>query len=361
MSNVIYTDTGMAALALRENKEGMPIMHSASFVSNFLPPDYVLDGVLQSRFIYSLTAPTGGGKTAICLRLAAHVALGRPMMDREVLQGRVLYLAGENPDDIRMRWIALAESMGFDPRRIDVDFVAGVFELPGLRMLADVFAKQSGGYTMIIVDTSAAYFTSEGAEGENGNSEMKAHAQTLRTLTEVRGEPCVIVACHPTKNARRVSDMVPRGGGAFLAEVDGNIAGDKSGNLVHFHRHDKFRGPDFDPLSFRLKTFQAEALKDRKGRQIMSVVAEPVAYAEVEKINVQLEPKDGDLLAVIIGKPELSIREYCEALGWIGQSGQAQKSSFQKSAKRLEKAGLISKDDQGRYSPTPDGLTAEIY
>ena len=35
-------------------------------------------GVLQRRFFYALTAPTGHGKTAIMLLLAACVAQGKP-------------------------------------------------------------------------------------------------------------------------------------------------------------------------------------------------------------------------------------------------------------------------------------------
>ena len=39
----------------------------------------------------------------------------------------MLYLAGENPDDIRMRWIVLMEQMGLDENDIAVDFVDGRF------------------------------------------------------------------------------------------------------------------------------------------------------------------------------------------------------------------------------------------
>jgi hypothetical protein len=94
------------------------IQSSAEFTRNFVPPDYLIDGMLQRRFCYSLTAKTGTGKTAIMLRVAAHVALGRSIGSTQVEQGRVLYLAGENPDDLRMRWIGLAQEMGFDDGEI---------------------------------------------------------------------------------------------------------------------------------------------------------------------------------------------------------------------------------------------------
>ncbi|WMT73426.1 AAA family ATPase [Bradyrhizobium sp. Ash2021] len=95
----------------------------------FIPPDYLLDGILQRRFCYSFTARTGTGKTAIMLRIAAHVALGRPLGSRNVERGKVLYFAGENPDDIRMRWIAMSAEMGFDVDTVEVYFIAGTFKI----------------------------------------------------------------------------------------------------------------------------------------------------------------------------------------------------------------------------------------
>jgi len=42
-------------------------LSSAEFVAGFVPPDYLIVGWLQRRFVYSLTAATGDGKTAIAL------------------------------------------------------------------------------------------------------------------------------------------------------------------------------------------------------------------------------------------------------------------------------------------------------
>src|SRR6478736_4033236 len=74
------------------------IQSSRLFTCGFTPPDYLIDGVLQRRFIYSMTAPTGGGKTAVALLLAAAIARGENISSHEVERGGVLYLAGENPD-----------------------------------------------------------------------------------------------------------------------------------------------------------------------------------------------------------------------------------------------------------------------
>jgi AAA domain len=103
--------------------DGKLIQTSAEFVAGFVPPDYLIDGLIQRRFVYSMTAPTSTGKTSIALRLAAHTALGLPLGDREVEQGKVLYLAGENPDDVRMRWIKLCEELNVEPKIVPVFFL----------------------------------------------------------------------------------------------------------------------------------------------------------------------------------------------------------------------------------------------
>jgi hypothetical protein len=74
---------------------------------------------------------------------------------REVAQGRVIYFAGENPDDVRMRWIAMAEHFDFDPSAIDVHFVPSVFDIPKLKAQIHDEVEKLGGVSLVIVDTSA--------------------------------------------------------------------------------------------------------------------------------------------------------------------------------------------------------------
>src|ERR1035437_2271069 len=224
------------------------IVSSADFVAGFVPPDYLIDGLVQRRFCYSLTAPTGSGKTAIALLLSASTALGRPIGEYFVERGRVLYLAGENPDDVRMRWLAMADSMKFDPAKIDVHFLPGVFKLSEIADRIKAEIKLIGDVALVVVDTSAAYF--EG-DAENDNVQMGAHARRMRSLVKLPGEPCVLVACHPVKNAGS-DNLLPRGGGAFIAEMDGNLTCVKTDAVVTVHWQGKFRGPDFAPIPFHL-------------------------------------------------------------------------------------------------------------
>jgi hypothetical protein len=174
------------------------IKSSAEFLADFVPPDYLLDGILQRRFFYSFTAPTGGGKTALDLLLSAHVARGIPLAGLDVGKGRVVYFAGENPDDVRMRWLAMAEHLPFDKDTIDVYFIDGPQTIPEIVSRVKAEVEKIGGAALIIIDTSAAYFT---GGDENNNVEAGNHARMLRELTKLAGGPTVLANCHPTKNA----------------------------------------------------------------------------------------------------------------------------------------------------------------
>src|SRR5215472_5551645 len=103
MNEPIDIDKYLADIRARRAERGEPIplpttgpklLSSGAFIRGFTPPDYLIHGMLQRRFIYSITGRTGEGKTALCLRIAAHVAEGKPINRARVSQGRVLYLAG---------------------------------------------------------------------------------------------------------------------------------------------------------------------------------------------------------------------------------------------------------------------------
>ena len=264
------------------------VQSSSEFVEGFVPPDYLIDGLLQRRYLYSITAQTGSGKTAICLSLSAHVAQGLPLGNKETAKGRVLYFAGENPDDIRMRWIAMSQELDLDLANMEVYFV------PGAQKLTEIESRiaqemKSLDLSLVVIDTSAAYY--EG-DDENNNVQAGTHARRLRELVKLPGGPTVLACCHPTKSAGE-DNLLPRGGGAFVAEVDGNLICKKSGSVVELHWQGKLRGPDFSPLQFQLETVTCESLKDSRGRLIPTVVARPLS----EENRLELARSDGSRLA----------------------------------------------------------------
>jgi hypothetical protein len=307
---------------------------------------------LQRGYCYALTARTGVGKTALALAFAAHVGLGLALGDRDVDKGRVLMFAGENPNDVQARWIAMSQQMDFDLETIDVHFVPGRFKISELIERIRKEMEALGGAALLIVDTSAAYF--EG-DDENDNVQLGAHASRMREL-RIPGGPCTIINCHPTKNAAD-DNLIPRGGGAFLNEVDGNLCAKKDDLAVELHWQGKFRGPEFPPINFMLKSVTHERLKDSKGRLISTVVASYLTD-QTQQAMAKAARSDEDLLLEAIGKDgSASISDWAINLGWLSSKGGALKSRVHRVLGRLKKFKFVA-EERGKYSLTDKGQKA---
>ena len=327
------------------------IISSHEFIKGFVAPDFIWDGILQRGFLYSLTAATGSGKTAISLLLCAKLSLSWPIAGRDVAKGRVIILAGENSDDMRMRWLAMAERLPFNVNEIDVHFIDGVFAIPEYMTTIERQIEDLGGCALIVVDTSAAYF--QGGE-ENNNAEIGNHARSLRALTKVKGSPCVLVLCHPTKNANG-DNLLPRGGGAFVAEVDGNLTARASDMMVELHWIGKLRGPGFEPVHFELQPTTAEILKDSRGRNITTVIARDLSRQEAEQRLGRVHALEDQVILALDSLDNPSIAAIATKLGWIGATGEPQKSRVFGILKGLVADGLAEKDRHGRYKLTTRG------
>jgi archaellum biogenesis ATPase FlaH len=295
---------------------------------------------LQRRFIYSITGRTGEGKTAVCLRLAAHVAQGLQIGKAAVSRGRALYLAGENPDDIRMRWIALMEQMGLDATETEVDFVDGRFKIAEIPEHI-LNAARSQQYVLVIVDTSVAFSQSV---DENSNTEQLQHAQKLRALIDLLpGGPTILVCCHPPKNAED-TNLQPRGGGAVIAEFDGNLTCRRTETVSELHWQGKFRGPEFAPIHFILRGVTSGRLKDSEGRLIYTVIAEPASDEAQEEISKAVVADNISVLKAVAADPGVSLAGIAKVCGWHTRAGEPDKSKAQRRVRSLERKKLIERD-----------------
>lgn len=272
-----------------EGRQLLRIRRADAFAGEYYPAGYLIDYMLQCGFLYSLTAETGAGKTALMILISSLVATGQPFKDAEVKRGNVIYCVGENADEFRQRIICLREN-SYSPADYDSIHVLtpeahkGLLTPEGAAQVA-AYAEALGGVDLVVVDTAAAFFD---GEDENSNTELGEYARRLRRrLCTLPGKPCVVVCSHPTKHARTHEELVPRGGGAFVAEVDGNLTLMKRevGRSEMFWSK-KFRGRIENPVQIALTPVEAAGTRDAKGRPLRSVLA-----------SVIDEPDPGEVLA----------------------------------------------------------------
>lgn len=338
MDDVATRAAAMVEAAMAGNSA--PVLYSAGrFAAGYEAPAYLIQGIAQRKRLYSCTALTGAGKTAVSLTAAVHVAMGAQLAGREVERGRVAFFAGENPDDIRARLIVTAEAFGAEPETLPLYFFDRTFDITEMYGHIAACIEEIGGVDLVVIDTAASFFQ---GDDENSNTELGNYARDLRRLCELKGGPCVIVNAHPTKTPSKHS-LYPRGGSAFLNEVDGNLRlwSDDEG-VTELHWCGKFRGPDFDPMSFKLEERRSDKVQDSKGRSIPSVVAVPVGEAEQALLSKSARSDEDAVLDVMLNYPNGSMASWCQNLGWIGSTDEPQKSKIARIVKRLQEDGLAT-------------------
>jgi hypothetical protein len=319
------------------------IQSSAEFILAFECPDPLIENILMRKFIYALTGHVAKGKTAVALLWAVHIALGRMLGNLEVEQGKVLYLAGENFVDVQMRWIAMTQQMDFDPATIPVFFRPGRFKLSAKMDQLRREVDELDGVDLIIVDGSTAFF--EG-DDENANAQGVVHACRLRVLTTFKGEPAVLVLCHPPKNAGD-DNLQPRGAGALIAEWDGNLTATKDGSVTTIHWYLKIRGPDFAPVKYALRSVTHERLKSKTGKLISTVVAEPITIEREEEMTKAARNEEDQLMKAVNDHPNCSQAELARHLGWNSRKGEPQRFKVSRIVKELKKQKLVEEGRAG--------------
>jgi DNA-binding MarR family transcriptional regulator len=327
-------------------------------IKNFKPPSWLVEGILQRGYIYALTAQTGQAKTAVALlltELIATTAYDRPMLgDHAVRKGKVLYLIGENCDDVIYRVIGAKSANGGDkPWRAYA--LPGIFDIPSAYDDLHAHCRTLQGVDLVIIDTSAAYYP--GAD-ENSNTEIGEHARAMRVLTELPGNPTVLVLCHPKKYVLDTSELQPRGGGAFIAEMDGNLTLHKLGDTNTFEMSaNKLRGPPFQPLTFKIDRVETPALVDDLGKPFATVRAKVLSGDEAEVETTKVNKDDLQILALWLREPDATIGGAAESLQWFYDDMRPDRSRVQRSLARLEKQGMVKKQ-LGRWILTDKGKTA---
>jgi hypothetical protein len=163
----------------------------------------------------------------------------------------------------------------------------------------------------------------------------------------------VLVNCHPVKNASK-DNLVPLGGSAFLNEIDGNLTlWSSAEKQTSLHWQGKFRGAEFEPMSFNLKITESTKVADSDGQLIPSVVAVPMSETMLDMAERKQESDSEELLKAIYNNKRASISRLAAICGWIS-NGHPYKSKVFRIAEELLTDKLIERRGS-KYRVTPKG------
>jgi len=210
-----------------------------------------------------------------------------------------------------------------------------------------------GGVDLIFVDTSPAFQVASGAVDENSNPESIRWAMRQRELTGLDGKPAVVGLCHPIKRPQSIEDCLPRGGGGYLAQVDGNyaiwqIAEDGDDIFFDFRWVGKFRG-SFEPLTYYLQRATCPELLDVDGNPVKSVWARRADEQQMERAAKDQAEDEAAILIAMTDYPGKSLAGWAKLLGWKTDNGNPAKNRVDRGIKRLAKHKLVRKGRNDRW------------
>ena len=321
------------------------------FCAEYEPIAEVIAGVLISGSLYTMTATTGTGKTALMVTTALAGVTGRAdILGRKVKQGRYAFCTAENPDGVRMRF-----AVGSFHWNIDQDAVARDLLISDNRVRPEEICEylageaKHGPFTAIFIDTWQAFFDGRDA---NNPTEAVNFTKRFRPLTNLPGSPAVVVAAHPNKNAS-VNDLVPSGGGSTLNEVDGNLAlAIQPNGLIELNWQGKFRGYHFEPQLFRIEKMFSPDIVDVEGRQIGIPLMFPSSAEEAVAREKAIANREVRLLKAIADNPSATATE-------LAAKADIPRGSLARAVARLAKESpKLIQNNLGKWRVTKAGKQA---
>ncbi len=314
-------------------------------LQNMTPPKYVVDGVIAEGYCLSLTGFAGSGKTSLITHMATQVATGDPFGGCDCEQGATLILAGENPTNVDYQFAAALATRDLNAAQLPIHILAG--HVP-LSLMLDQLIRQASeieNLKLIIVDSLQSFF--EG-DDENNNAEQLEAARRFRRLTELPSRPAVVIIAHPAGKVPNEETLVPRGGSAFLNEIDGNLTlWSEADGVQTLHHSPKFRGVPFEPINFVLEERTFDTIKDAKDRPMTIPVCRQQLQLEAVNAAHNAERRDRDALMIIDSNPHVSLRS-------LGEHLRVSKTTASRVMKNLKDEKLIRRRAK-KWELTTDG------
>lgn len=326
----------VAAAQLRHN-----LVLGSDFLTDIPAPVYAVKPIIQMAQVTAITAHPNHGKSAFTFLLVVGILTGYSIGPFTFKKGKVAILAGENVDNVKVQMMAallkyrvprdLWENVVIYPIRKSL-------ETATREVILECAARNLGPFVAVIVDTSSAYF---GGDDENSNVDAQHQASSLRALScEQLGRPAVIVNCHPTKSAGR-DNLVPRGGGAFIGELDQNLTVWNDGGLLNVS-YTKIRGAPFDPYTVALRD---QDVGFSNGEVTQIPVAVPLNEQEEQDARRVHTEQEAQVLAVVEQMPDAPMSGWAEHLGWMLSDGKPNKTMVLRALRRLEHDKKVSRVD----------------
>jgi len=254
-----------------------------------LDSKFVIRDVVPHQALGEIYAPPGGGKTAVSIDMALHIAAGRTYRGRRTERQPVAYIALEGHNGINNRVAAARKHLGLDGQ--DIPFVLikvrADFRVPesARRIAANVkalIAEYGGNNPVVFTDTFQA------ALGAGGNDCNPEHVTALieNVKDELIGIGCTVIVIHHTgKDAAKGS----RGWSGLLGALDFELEIDRKQDARFMYLSKQRDAPD-ELAAFCYRLHGLELGRNEYDEPVTAVVVEHLADADGTAKGNKLTP-----------------------------------------------------------------------
>ena len=233
-------------------------------------PEFLIDGLIETETLSLIFGDPGCGKTFLALDLAGCVAAGRDFHGREVMQGPVVYMAGEGHNGIVRRFMAWAKQNDIeDPAALPFlisERAANFLDVATMKAVCascDAVAAEDCEQRLVVVDTVARSF---GAGDENSTQDMGQFIGAVDDL-KARYPGATILLVHHTGHGDKSR---ARGAMALKGALDAEYRVEKSSNIVTMTATKMKDAPEPPEIAFELSDVSLG--DDKKGNPYGSAV-----------------------------------------------------------------------------------------
>ena len=276
------------------------------------PAVWLVKGLVPSRALVVPWGPPKVGKTFVWLSLSLHIAAGLPWAGRDVVQGTVVYIAGEGLGGFPARLQAMRQEYGIEanipfyviPRSVNFRDPAAVAEV-----IEVVRATVPEGMpiAMVVIDTLA-----RAMPGVDENSAQEV-GSVIAQCDEIKEELNCTVA--PIHHSGKDVERGMRGSSAIHGAVDATYAIKAAGpHHVRLINEDQKDGEPAPPMLFKM-----EKIATPFGRDSLVPIYESHKTGQPGRpVDPNAPPPEEWLARVMIAmddNPQLPLPRVAEALG----------------------------------------------
>lgn len=226
-------------------------------------PQWLVDGILPFPGQTLLYGPSGLGKSFVGLDLACSVATGLQWLGHDVVQGDVLYIAGEGQAGFKKRLASWESARNVQAEQLYWLTDAPQFmEASEVEAVLEALAIAGANPALIIIDTLAR--TLVGGD-ENSAQDVGKYLASMEALKAMAGANIMVI--HHSGHA--VSER-PRGSSSIMGAADTliGLTGDKASMRLVLTCEKQKDGPEFSQIGLRL-TLHSDSLVVESDQEVV--------------------------------------------------------------------------------------------